>query len=303
MASILGIADLLDRRPSQLSGGQRQRVAMGRAMIRRPKLFLMDEPLSNLDSQLRSELRAEISDLVRNLGVTCIYVTHDQAEALTLADRVAILRNGVLQDFGTPAQVYGRPATLSVAAFLGSPRMSLLEATVYVRLDQHVALRLGVQELLPPVGRPARPVGGALPRRTHRGRAAQRGADAGRVRHLRQRAARAHPASGAPWPRVDGVRRRRRDRRRGGRSGRDRTPGPRPRIRRLIDRLVRRAPDVSDPAQHPESGRHHRKPAELTIRLAPYPAVAAGHPLTLAVHTDALHFFDEAGPRIDVGRR
>ncbi len=102
MASALGIGDVLGRKPSQLSGGQRQRVAMGRAIVRRPGLFLMDEPLSNLDSGLRAELRAEISGLVRELGVTTIYVTHDQAEALTMADRVAIMRKGVLQDVGTP---------------------------------------------------------------------------------------------------------------------------------------------------------------------------------------------------------
>jgi len=150
VASALGIGDVLGRKPSQLSGGQRQRVAMGRAIVRRPGLFLMDEPLSNLDSGLRAELRAEISGLVRELGVTCVYVTHDQAEALTMADRVAIMRRGVLQDVGTPTQVYGRPATLYVAAFLGSPRMNLLEAQVYVNLDRHVALHIGEQTLYLP---------------------------------------------------------------------------------------------------------------------------------------------------------
>src|SRR5689334_9772592 len=150
VASALGIGDVLARKPSQLSGGQRQRVAMGRAIVRRPKLFLMDEPLSNLDSGLRAELRAEISGLVRELGVTTVYVTHDQAEALTMADRVAILRKGILQDVGTPTQVYGRPATLYVAASLGSPRMNLLEASVYVHLDQYVALNLGDQALYLP---------------------------------------------------------------------------------------------------------------------------------------------------------
>ncbi|MGC1211623.1 MAG: ABC transporter ATP-binding protein, partial [Micromonospora sp.] len=150
VASALGIGDVLGRKPSQLSGGQRQRVAMGRAIVRRPGLFLMDEPLSNLDSGLRAELRAEISGLTRELGVTTIYVTHDQAEALTMADRVAIMRKGVLQDVGTPTQVYGRPATLYVAAFLGSPRMNLLEASVYVHLDRYVALSLGEQSLYLP---------------------------------------------------------------------------------------------------------------------------------------------------------
>ncbi|GAB3947590.1 ABC transporter ATP-binding protein [Micromonospora vulcania] len=150
VASALGIGDVLTRKPGQLSGGQRQRVAMGRAIVRRPGLFLMDEPLSNLDSGLRAELRAEISGLTRELGVTTVYVTHDQAEALTMADRVAIMRRGVLQDVGTPTQVYGRPATLYVAAFLGSPRMNLLEASVYVHLDRYVTLNLGEQSLYLP---------------------------------------------------------------------------------------------------------------------------------------------------------
>jgi multiple sugar transport system ATP-binding protein len=150
IAGALGIGDVLARKPGQLSGGQRQRVAMGRAIVRRPSLFLMDEPLSNLDSGLRAELRAEISALVRELGVTTVYVTHDQAEALTMADRVAILRRGVLQDVGTPTQVYSRPGTLYVAAFLGSPRMNLLEASVYVHLDRYIALHLGEQALYLP---------------------------------------------------------------------------------------------------------------------------------------------------------
>ncbi|HEX6872275.1 MAG TPA: ABC transporter ATP-binding protein [Micromonosporaceae bacterium] len=147
IAAALGIGDVLTRKPAQLSGGQRQRVAMGRAIVRQPTLFLMDEPLSNLDSGLRAQLRAEISGLVRELGMTTIYVTHDQAEALTMADRVAILRHGVLQDVGTPTEVYRRPATLYVAAFLGSPRMNLVEASVHVHLDRYVALRLGDQEV------------------------------------------------------------------------------------------------------------------------------------------------------------
>src|SRR5690242_3334270 len=150
VASALGIGDVLARKPSQLSGGQRQRVAMGRAIVRRPGLFLMDEPLSNLDSGLRAELRAEITGLTRELGVTTMYVTHDQAEALTMADRVAIMRKGILQDVGTPTEVYGRPATLYVAAFLGSPRMNLLEASVYVHLDRHIALHMGDQTLYLP---------------------------------------------------------------------------------------------------------------------------------------------------------
>src|SRR5256885_1895321 len=149
-SSALGCVDLLPRPPSPLPGGQRPGAARGGAIVRRPGLFLRDEPLSNLDSGLRAELRAEISGLTRELGVTTLYVTHDQAEALTMADRVAIMRRGVLQDVGTPTQVYGRPATLYVAAFLGAPRMNLLEAQVYVHLDRHIALHMGEQTLYLP---------------------------------------------------------------------------------------------------------------------------------------------------------
>src|SRR5690606_30936045 len=147
MAGALGISDLLERKPGQLSGGQQQRVAMGRALVRRPKLFLMDEPLSNLDIGLRAELRTEISSLVRRHDATTLYVTHDQTEALTMADRVAVLRKGILQDIGTPDEIYERPATMYVAAFLGTPRMNLLEARVNVYLDRYVALDFGDQEL------------------------------------------------------------------------------------------------------------------------------------------------------------
>jgi multiple sugar transport system ATP-binding protein len=143
MAEHLGIGDLLDRRPAKLSGGQRQRVAMGRAIIRKPSVFLMDEPLSNVDLMLRARLRAEIADMVRELGVTTVYVTHDQVEAMTMADRVAILRDGVLQQVGTPGQVYDTPETTYVAAFLGLPRINLFAAYVYVHLDTKVALHLG----------------------------------------------------------------------------------------------------------------------------------------------------------------
>ncbi|MFC7587074.1 ABC transporter ATP-binding protein [Nonomuraea antimicrobica] len=130
LSKALHIDETLDRKPGTLSGGQRQRVAMGRAIVRQPKLFLMDEPLSNLDAGMRTELRMEISALVRSLGVTTIYVTHDQVEALTLADRIAILNRGVLQDVGTPAQIYNDPATAFVAAFLNSQQLNLLAAGV-----------------------------------------------------------------------------------------------------------------------------------------------------------------------------
>jgi multiple sugar transport system ATP-binding protein len=120
--------DLLEKKPKQLSGGQRQRVAMGRAIVRQPQAFLMDEPLSNLDAKLRVEMRAEISSLQRGLGVTTIYVTHDQTEAMTLGSLVAVLHDGVLKQVGPPQEVYDRPADLFVAGFMGSPAMNLVEA-------------------------------------------------------------------------------------------------------------------------------------------------------------------------------
>src|SRR5438128_8694471 len=125
-AERLGIAELLERRPAQLSGGQRQRVALGRAIVRNPQVFLFDEPLSNLDATLRSEMRAELPQLHRALGATMIYVTHDQAEAMTMGERIAVLHEGRLRQLGTPAEVYQRPADVFVARFIGSPGMNVL---------------------------------------------------------------------------------------------------------------------------------------------------------------------------------
>ncbi|MET7861869.1 ABC transporter ATP-binding protein [Micromonospora taraxaci] len=316
VASALGIGDVLSRKPGQLSGGQRQRVAMGRAIVRRPGLFLMDEPLSNLDSGLRAELRAEISGLTRELGVTTVYVTHDQAEALTMADRVAIMRRGVLQDVGTPTQVYGRPATLYVAAFLGSPRMNLLEASVYVHLDRYVTLNLGEQSLYLPwndirsravahyhgerivVGMRAEaltPVSPDSPGDVLRGR----------IRYLEHHGheSLAFLDIGATAIMVDEMG-----------APLDPPPVGQRGLRRfgsVMQRLTGKpvesqAPAVGGGAQTsvlPDPGRHHRRPAELAVRLAPYPAVSAGHPLAVSVRMDALHFFDERGARIDVGWR
>jgi multiple sugar transport system ATP-binding protein len=127
VASTLGLEGYLARKPGQLSGGQRQRVAMGRAMVREPSVFLMDEPLSNLDAKLRVQMRAEISTLQRELGVTMIYVTHDQVEAMTIGDRVAVMRLGQLQQFGDPQEIYDLPCSLFVAGFVGSPPMNFME--------------------------------------------------------------------------------------------------------------------------------------------------------------------------------
>jgi multiple sugar transport system ATP-binding protein len=133
IAKILQLETLLQNKPSQLSGGQRQRVAMGRAMVREPAAFLMDEPLSNLDAKLRVQMRAEIASLQRQLGVTTIYVTHDQTEAMTMGDRVAVLKGGVLQQVDTPKALYHHPANAFVAGFIGSPSMNLFEG----RLEGH----------------------------------------------------------------------------------------------------------------------------------------------------------------------
>jgi multiple sugar transport system ATP-binding protein len=130
VAHLLGLEKLLDRKPAALSGGQRQRVAMGRAIVREPAAFLMDEPLSNLDAKLRVTMRSELSRLHERLGVTTIYVTHDQVEAMTLGQRVAVLRDGVIQQVDSPQALYARPRNLFVAAFIGSPAMNLVEATV-----------------------------------------------------------------------------------------------------------------------------------------------------------------------------
>ena len=130
MASLLGLEGLMDRRPAQLSGGQRQRVAMGRALVREPQAFLLDEPLSNLDAKLRTTMRAELARLHERLGVTTVYVTHDQIEAMTLGQRVAVLRDGVLQQFDVPQELFRRPVNLFVAAFIGSPPMNLVGARV-----------------------------------------------------------------------------------------------------------------------------------------------------------------------------
>ncbi len=129
-AKILELEDYLSRKPGQLSGGQRQRVAMGRAIVRQPAAFLMDEPLSNLDAKLRVQMRAEIAKLQRELGVTTFYVTHDQVEAMTMGDRVAVIKDGVLQQVDTPQNLYDSPDNIFVAAFIGSPSMNLYEATV-----------------------------------------------------------------------------------------------------------------------------------------------------------------------------
>ncbi|GAA1828805.1 ABC transporter ATP-binding protein [Luedemannella flava] len=329
IASALGIGDVLARKPGQLSGGQRQRVAMGRAIVRRPSLFLMDEPLSNLDSGLRAELRAEISALVRELGVTTIYVTHDQAEALTMADRVAIMRKGVLQDVGTPTQVYSRPGTLYVAAFLGSPRMNLLEASVYVHLDRYIALHLGDQALyLPWHDMRARQVAHFHGERIVVGVRAEALTPVvpdtpgdvlhGRVRYLEHHGheSLAFLDIGAFAVPVDDI------------AGAAPVPtnGTGSRLSKVAAMFRgRNAHREDDYDSHghgssahgngngtgarnqvsvlEQSGRHHRARAEVAVRLAPYPSLRVGDPMSVAIRIDQLHFFDARGQRIDVGWR
>jgi multiple sugar transport system ATP-binding protein len=146
ISRVLGLRRLLDRKPRQLSGGQRQRVAMGRAIVRNPSVFLMDEPLSNLDARLRVQMRAEVARIQHELSATTIYVTHDQVEAMTMGDRVAVIRGGVLQQTGEPQSVFDRPENLFVASFIGSPPMNLVQAELEEH-DGELAARIGEQQV------------------------------------------------------------------------------------------------------------------------------------------------------------
>ena len=157
VARLLRLEALVERKPRHLSGGQQQRVALGRALVREPQVFLLDEPLSNLDAKLRAHMRAELIELHRRIGKTMVYVTHDQLEAMTMSDRIAILHGGLLQQFGTPADVYERPANVFVADFIGTPSMSLFEGTLH-RLTGRLEARIGSlvialpEDHVPPAG-------------------------------------------------------------------------------------------------------------------------------------------------------
>lgn len=148
-ARILDLEKLLDRKPKALSGGQRQRVAMGRAIVRHPKVFLMDEPLSNLDAKLRVQMRAEISRLHDRLGATIIYVTHDQTEAMTLGTRIVVMKDGIVQQIDTPQNLYNTPGNLFVAGFIGSPQMNFVDAQI-VKKDEELYAKIGTDEILIP---------------------------------------------------------------------------------------------------------------------------------------------------------
>ena len=169
-ARILGLSEQLERKPAQLSGGQRQRVAMGRAIVRAPQAFLMDEPLSNLDAKLRVQMRGEIGRIQRELETTTIYVTHDQVEAMTMGHRVAVMRKGELQQVDVPQRLYDHPANLFVASFIGSPEMNLVQARLERSADGLVC-RIGDQALaVPDDAARVRPALGALRRPRDRGR-------------------------------------------------------------------------------------------------------------------------------------
>ena len=218
-ADILGLGDLLGRFPRQLSGGQRQRVAMGRAIVRDPQVFLFDEPLSNLDAKLRVQMRTEIKELHQRLKTTTVYVTHDQIEAMTMADKIVVMHAGLVEQIGAPLDLYDRPANLFVAGFIGSPAMNFLRGTVRAN---------GAAQFDGPAG---------LRRAARRARRLARPR-----RHLR------HPARAS-----DARRRRRRGRDPGDRADRLGDPGRRQARRRGGDRGVSRAPSVQagreDPAQ------------------------------------------------------
>ncbi|EHI55774.1 hypothetical protein HMPREF9333_01121 [Johnsonella ignava ATCC 51276] len=165
-AKILGLESMLDRKPKALSGGQRQRVAMGRAIVRNPKVFLMDEPLSNLDAKLRVQMRIEIAKLHERLGATMIYVTHDQTEAMTLGTRIVVMKDGIVQQVDTPKNLYNNPANLFVAGFIGSPQMNFMDALVNVVNKNTVELTVGKYKLNLPIDKAERLIKGGYDKKT-----------------------------------------------------------------------------------------------------------------------------------------
>ncbi|MGI8335314.1 ABC transporter ATP-binding protein [Actinomadura scrupuli] len=295
MARALGIDSMLDRRPATLSGGQRQRVAMGRAMVREPTLFLMDEPLSSLDAALRAELRMEIGSLVRALGVTTVYVTHDQVEALTLADRIAILDQGVLQDVGTPQQLYDDPATTFVAAFLSSPQLNLLQATGQAVPGQGLVLHLGPQRLCVPwtdrrapalMGCHGRPlIIGIRPDALTPSTPGDPGPLlSGRLRALEFHGHEwlAHAEAGVPSIDVDPA------------AEPPRTAEAAPRRATWWGR--RGAPETPQPAGHAHG--HHRR-SDLVFRAGSGRGLTKGENVHLAVDLDRILIFGQDGHRVD----
>ncbi|MFD0686664.1 ABC transporter ATP-binding protein [Actinomadura fibrosa] len=302
LARALGLNTMIDRLPRTLSGGQRQRAAIGRALIREPSLFLMDEPLSSLDAGLRAELRVEIAALVRSTGTTTVYVTHDQVEAMTMADRMAVLRDGVLEDVGTPEQLYGDPGTVFVAAFLSSPPINLFQATLWGVEGEGLLLDLGPQRLTLPWDDPrasalishhGRPVIVGIRPDTLVPIAAGSPARPGTVLSGQVRALEFH---GHEWlayaeagiPTVDGNevgRPRRPDSAGPGRSG------VRERLRGLLGR-----PAADEPVPEEHAG-HHRR-SDLVFRAAPGERPNRGDHVALTVHLDRILLFGADGRRV-----
>jgi multiple sugar transport system ATP-binding protein len=297
LSRALGIEETLGRLPSTLSGGQRQRVAMGRALIRHPGIFLMDEPLSNLDAGLRTELRMEIGALVRSLGVTTLYVTHDQTEALTLADRVAILRRGVLQDVGTPQQVYDDPATMFTAAFLSAPPINLVRASVRADQNEGVILGIGGQQLRMPWSDPRATAlvsqHGSFVTvgiRADALRPAPDGLIAGRVRTLEFHGHEwlAHVEAGVAMTDTEAFRD-------------DEPPHiEHPGDQSLLRRLLRTTKLIADepPAERVPHGGTHRR-SDLVFRLESRAGITTGDDVRLAIDTDRMLLFGEDGRRVE----
>ena len=266
VARLLELKDYLDRRPAQLSGGQRQRVAMGRAIVRRPQVFLMDEPLSNLDAKLRVQMRAEISRLQHDIGVTTLYVTHDQIEAMTMGSRVAVLSNGRLMQVDTPQRLYDRPDNVFVATFIGSPQMNLVAGTV--RLGEDPYLELGSQQLaLTPAVLAAHP---ALKSRDG-------GVVAVGIRPEDLEDASLGEGGGLPRRTLDVV----------------------VELREGLGsevvayaRLDAQAPDVEGAQRDPDATLTGGQGVELVARLDPRTDIAIDVPARFAVNVDRLHFFD-----------
>jgi multiple sugar transport system ATP-binding protein len=320
-ASALGVGELLDRWPRQMSGGQRQRVAMGRALVRDPQLLLLDEPLSNLDSGLRSEMRAEISATVRSSGITTVYVTHDQTEALTLADRIAVMHGGSIEDVGAPGRVYDRPATMFVAAFLGTPRINLLEAWVWTDVDNRVSLRIGEQQIALPWQDPmARQLAHYHGERVVVGVRAEALVAVteplpdctlrGRVRYLEHHGheSLAFVDVGAvevevdltPPPRTPEAHSRAGMRLRPAMMVRDLWK----RSRQALTGAGTAEPEPDSGHGGAETGRHQKRSSTgVVTRLPPRVQVARDDVIHIGVRRELLHFFEPGGARIDVGFR
>jgi multiple sugar transport system ATP-binding protein len=297
LSRALGIEETLGRLPSTLSGGQRQRVAMGRALIRQPGIFLMDEPLSNLDAGLRTELRMEIGALVRSLGVTTLYVTHDQTEALTLADRVAILRRGVLQDVGTPQQVYDDPATIFTAAFLSAPPINLVRASVRADQNEGVVLGFGDQQLSMPWSDPRATAlvsqHGAFVTvgiRADALRPDPQGLISGRVRTLEFHGHEwlAHVEAGVALVDADAFR--------DDEPAQAQDGGDQSLLRRLL-RTTKLIAEETPPEPVAHGGTHRR--SDLVFRLESRAGISAGENVQLSIDTDRILLFAEDGRRVD----